>query len=267
MPRYEAVFTIKGSTVFKPSHFSHFENLLKGDPTRALKVDGNRVHLYCDACDKEAALKSAIEIAQRFCRLLSLFTGEHFSPEFNCLDNTTGQPGDSILAGLLHKWRVVTYEVTWLPQDIEKTGAACTIQDEKLDKACAYFHHALWLRNEAWRFVDPTSFDWTLLVSAAILNFYKAVALVLGHPIHMPTADKLKLDRTTRKRIEEIYELRNEQDIAHPRLGWEGAKERVTTAEAVAQEVLRSYVNALRGGVSVPVPPVKRGGRSGRRRK
>ena len=239
--------------------------MLKGDPTKALKVDGDRVLFYCDASDKEAARKSAMETIQRFCRLLSLSTGEHFSPEFKGLDNTAGQPGDSVLAGVRHRRRVVTYEVTRLPQDIETSGSACTIQDERPDKACAHFHHALWLRNEAWRFVDPRSFDWTLLISAAVLNFYKAVALVLGDPIHMPAAETLRLDRTTRRRIEKVYELWDEQDIAHPHPGWEGAKERVTDAEAVAQAVLTSYVNALRSGWSVPAPPVKRG-RSGRRR-
>jgi len=266
MPRYEAVFTIKGSTVFKPTHFSCFENVLKGDLTKALKVDGDRVFFYCDASDKDAALKSAMETTKRFCRLLSVFTGEYFSPEFKGLDNIAGQPGDSILAGLLLTSRVVTYDVEQLPQDIETSGSACTIQDKRLDKACAYFHHGLWLRNEAWRFIDPTSFDWTLLVSEAILNFYKAVALVLGHPIHMPAAEPLELDRTTRKRVEKIYELRDKRDIAHPDLGWEGTEERVADAEAVAQAVLTRYVNALRSGWSVPAPPVKRG-RSGRRRK
>ena len=225
------------------------DNLLSSRHGEELKVTKDRLFLSCDAPDKNKAYKWALSAAVRFTRLISMKTGQHFTPIFNGLDSVPGEPGQSILPPLPFRWWVDTYDPGGFPDDLAASGVACSLTDTLLDRALEYFQRGLFYRRVAWRLIHPSSPERNFTASEATLNFYKAVAVILGDDPHSTRSQALQLDKELRRRIEHLYKRRSDRDVAHPSLDLGTLDELVNTMAAsqeIARKVIDTYVNLLR---------------------
>lgn len=275
MPSYEIQYALEPAKFFAdattPARVIKSRDLRGVTPITGFQVEGPRVRIHCSASDKQAALQRATDFIEGLTRLLSMKTARYVSARFEGLDNTSGKPGDSILNGLDISWWEEDYDArNRLPADI---GSACRaishLGNPTIEPALSYYQRGVFYRRELFRLVEldlgPSQNQFYL--AEAALNFYKATAIVLGHPIHEPTKRALRLDRTQRKRVENLYDLRNRFDIAHPVLdsaALETVKAQVYHAQTIAKEVVEIAVEAAERGEVVEWPPVYKSGRQRR---
>ena len=150
-------------------------------------------------------------------------------------------------------WRVSPYNVADLPSDLDHALAAATLRNETLRKAGAYFRHALFLHQEAWRQVMPLSIHWQLLDSGAVLNYYKAVSLIVGEAgtdhDYRSRYRGLGITQELWKDTERLRKLRDDRDVAHYATGWdrlEKIERSLNFAKTTASRVLTAYAEHLR---------------------
>jgi hypothetical protein len=158
--------------------------------TRELNISGaklnicdNYIYLDIESADDQQAVERGIEIVNRFCALLSLNSGSYFTAEI--VQATTESPQQRRrvpLPQVIPLLSVTAYNLEGLAQQIDATALACSISDPILDKATAYFYHALFMANAKERVTNFLSFHANLIISEIILNYYKAVSTIIGDP-------------------------------------------------------------------------------------
>ncbi len=270
MPLYEIQYTLEPEKFFAETAAPAIQSRdLRGvAPITSFQVEGPRVVIRCCASDKQIALQRTIDFVEGLTRLLSLKTGRYVSARFKGLDSKSGGPRDSILNGLEIRWWEEGYQAhERLPGDVRSACREIShLDNPRLERALSYYQRGVFYRRELFRLVEldlgPSQDQFYL--AEATLNFYKATAIVLGDPIHEPTKRALRLNRTQRKRIEDLYNLRDRFDIAHPVLNsaaLETVKGQVVFAQTIAKEVVAMVLEAAERGVDVQWPPVSTGTR------
>jgi hypothetical protein len=256
MRRYEATFTLfppesdEATNPFKISQLA-MENLFQSETGEEFKVVSNTLRLYCDASDKEAARAWAVKTATRFACLISMKTGQYFSAVFAGLDSVPGEPGESILAPIAHRWWVETYKPECLREDVVACGASTQIRDERFHKACAYFRRGLFYRRVVWPLIHPLDPDGPFHVVEATLNFWKAITVILGDDVNGPTTQALGIDRIMRQRIAQLYHRRHNRGVAHPLLDASAIEElrsALAFSQQIAGDVIEKYSFFLQSG-------------------
>jgi len=142
-----------------------------------------------------------------------------------------------------------------LARDIAACSPSLLESHPRFEKACDYFMRGLFYSQEIYQLVDPRVSRGSFYAAEAALNFYKAIALLLGDPIHQPAFAALKYDRTMRRRIIHAYDLRHNEDVAHPSLDRNDIMNRMGVAKLLAKEILEDYRLAFAAGTSIPEPP------------
>jgi hypothetical protein len=256
MRRYEATFILlpaesaKAIDPFKISQLAT-ENLFRGGTSEELKVTSDGLRLYCDAPDKETAQAWAAKTAVRFAALISMKTGQYFSPIFRGLDSIPGESGQSILAPFVNQFWVDSYKPERLREDVPACGLAAQIQDETFHEICIYFRRGLFYRRVVWPLMHPLDPDGPFNAAEATLNFWKAVNLILGDNINGRTTQALGIDRTMRRRIERLYRRRRDCGVAHPLLDASAVKElnnALAFSQKIAGEVIEKCATFLESG-------------------
>jgi hypothetical protein len=149
---------------------------------------------------------------------------------------------------------ICQYNVARLKGHIELSATACTLSDDRLQRALSYYEHALMLFDARSRLVDPQSRYQKQLISSALLNLWKAATSIIGDPsrrsdqyqrryrsIGLPSSFKAKLD--------ELKALRDDYDVAHYSLSaesLEALERKAGFAIGVASEVILQYCDHLR---------------------
>jgi len=230
-------------------------NLLPDSRHGEMTVAGSRLIISCSAETKEDARTWASAVAARFGRLISMKIGQHFTAVFTGLDSVPGEAGQSILAPLVHSWWVETYDTKKVSDDVEASGLACSLDDPVLDRALTYFQRGLFYRRVVWRHVDPRWPDPDFTVSAATLNFCKAAAQILGNDRDGRRSHSLGVARDLRRRIQQLYNRRSTQDVAHPTLdagAIQQLRDTVYASQEIAQKVIEAYIAFRRHGGTLP---------------
>ncbi len=260
MRRYEASFEMvaeKGAEnvdVFKSGALAT-GNLLPEGRDAAMKVVANRLTVSCNADNKNGAYVWANTTAARFARLISMKTGQHFIAAFTGLDSVPGEAGQGIFNPLHVRFWVETYDVTAFPGDVESAGLATQFDDRVLDTALMYFQRGLFYYRVVWRHIDPRSPDQDFTAAAATLNFHHAVKVILGDDKNGRRSQTLGVDRTLRKRIEQLYRRRSDYGVAHPTFD-DGAihqlRKSLVESQRIAREIIEAYMKLLGEGGTLP---------------
>ena len=260
MRRYEAGFEMltekqsEAVDVFKNVALTT-TNLLPEGHRGEMKVVGKRLIVSCDADNKNDAYTWASATATRFARLISMKTGQHFIAAFTGLDSVPGEAGQSILNPLFISWWVETYESSRFPGDVQSSGATSLLDDPVLDRALTYFQRGLFYYRVVWRHIDPRSPDPDFTAAAAILNFHHAVKVILGDDGDGRRGRALGVERILRKRIQQLYNRRTHQGVAHPTLDADAIqrlRDSVYESQNIARTIIGSYIEFLRGGGTLP---------------
>ena len=140
------------------------------------------------------------------------------------LDRADGVAGEALSAPLLMFWRDVRYDVrNRLGPDIEAALLEASTEHPRIDKATDYFQRGLFYAQQIYAVegAEPDTTRGAFYATDAFNNFYKAVALLLGDPICKSIATVIGVDSLLRKRIEKIYDVRDDEGIGHPTLARE----------------------------------------------
>lgn len=244
---YEVTFHLVGST-----------ELLARLPPRcaaasgAIELQGTNLQVRVTAATEEQAQESASRLGEQFCDNLALLTGEEFSVTYSQLVDPAGR----LSSDFMFSWRELAYDPSALPSHVQQALDACTTTDDILRKAGAYFRHALFLHQEAQRDGAPVSFHSQLFTGGALLNYYKAMSIIVGEP-------RKDSDYQSRYRqfgiAGEMYQevvrvrrvLRDAADVAHYEVGWEAlerVKANIEQAKRLATSVIQAYARFLKTG-------------------
>lgn len=260
MRRYEAGFemvTEKNSEavdVFKHAALTT-ANLLSEGRRGDLKVVGNRLIVSCDADNKNDAYAWASATAARFARLISMKTGQHFVAAFTGLDSVPGESRQSIFTPLFMTVWIETYDPSRFSGDVQSSGAASRLDDPVLDSALTYFQRGLFYYRVVWRHIDLRSPDPDFTAAAAILNFHHAVKIILGDDKDGRRGRALGVKRILRRKIEQLYNRRTHQGVAHPTLDVDAIhrlRDSVSESQTIARTIIETYIEFLRGGGALP---------------
>ena len=147
---------------------------------------------------------------------------------------------------------VTAYNLEGLAQQIDAAALACSISAPILDKATAYFYHALFMANAKERVTNFLSFHANLIISEIILNYYKAVSTIIGDPSidrdYQSRYRRFGISHALWSDAERLRELRNTYDIAHYTPDLEALKNINThqrVAHITAQETIKAYTHWL----------------------
>lgn len=213
----------------------------------SLRLQDNYLTITFLANDQTAFYQGMLR-GTRFCVLLSAFQGRYYHPEFlQLLNAETGERVKTPTALPLGTFTL--YSVEQLSKDAEKALLAVT--NETLEKASAYFAHALFLRQVPLPEGYP-SFHQYHTSSQIVLNFYKATSTIFGEPgIDRDAQSRYKqfgISTEVWEEAERVRQLRNEFDIAHYTRDWKPTEElraAQNKAQTVAQRVILAYVDWL----------------------
>jgi len=269
VPSYEISYTLEPGAFFSEAAVPRFESRdLRGSaPITQFSIEGPNVLIRCSASDKLTAQRRANVFVERVARLLSLKTFRFVTVRFEGLDSTSGAFGGSILKALMVRWWEDGYDPKKrLSGDMGTACREATLTEPRLDKATAYYQAGVFYRRELFHLLklDPDTSRNEFYLVEATLNFYKTAAIVLGDPIHHATFRSLGLERRQRKRIERLYNLRDRHDVAHPNVDPAALKTvaaEVSSAQAIAGEVLERALQTVLQGQLVQWPPSERGTR------
>ncbi len=144
---------------------------------------------------------------------------------------------------------VTTYNLEALRRHIEEAARFASLADARLARALQYFEHALFLRDQRTKALDPLSRHHRHLLAAIFLNLWKAVTTIIGDP--SKDNDYQSRYRTYgfdysffQQKIERLRQLRNDYDIAHYHLSpdrLEEVQKHEGEAQSIAMEVLVRY--------------------------
>ena len=248
---YEAMFVVSGSEAVIER--------VRGLPLSSsgdVRLEGTELKVRVSAVTEVEAKATATRIAERFCDALSLWTGEHFSAQYSQLLKRPGEPGERLVESVMpDTWRIVTFRPENLAADVQRALDTSLPEDDILSKAGAYFRHALFLHQEAWRYVVPGSFHWGLLIAGAFLHYYKAVSIIVGEPgtdrDHQSRYRRFGISHELWLETEQIRKLRNAADVAHytPDLtALERVRANIEFAKSTASKVVGAYANHVVDG-------------------
>ena len=218
------------------------------------------------ASDDQSAVDHAVSLANRFCVYLTLYQSQYFKAQIrSALNESQGRAAH--IGGRLKCRSVRVFSPTYLGEDIKLAASGLSLKDPTLEKAVAYFYHALFLTYEVTEEVfghesqdapNPgrsAAFHDVLLLSGAILHHFKCAATIIGEPNDADFQSRYRKFDISEKLwcdTKKLWDIRSDWDVAHYTQGWEKL-ERLEShhqfAIETAQGVLRSYIDwRVKGG-------------------
>jgi hypothetical protein len=224
----------------------------------SLHFQDNYAFLNLTATDDAQALQRGVELVSRFCSFLSFNCGSYCSAE---LLQATTERRRLLLPKAVQLLALRTYNLSGLSSQIaDATAAANVPSNPVLDKAVAYFYHALLMSEQ--QITNPLSTHSKLMISEVILNYYKAVSTIIGDPSvdndYQSRYKRFGIPKPLWDDAERLRKLRNEHDIAHyrPDLGaLENIQQHRGFASATAQAIIKAYIRWLETAAHRPSNP------------
>jgi hypothetical protein len=172
------------------------------------------------SADSDAeALELARVQADRFVQFLGA-SGRHWMAAIPRLVESSDH-GDTPVNEAFTLSSVTTFDLAALQSRIEEAALAMATTDVRLDRAVAYFQHAMWLFQQRASLGDPFDSNSVMLMSSVVLNLWKAATSIIGDPNagdrdYQRRYRELGFDDTFfNDRIEPLRRLRNDADVAH----------------------------------------------------
>jgi hypothetical protein len=131
-----------------------------------LNIRDNYIYLQIESADDYKAVELGIGIVNRFCALLSVYNSYYCAAEI--VQGTIDQGTERrrvLLPKLISLMSLTAYNLELLGQQIDAAKSAYAVSDPLLDKAVAYFYHALLMSNERARIANFLSFHSKLIIS------------------------------------------------------------------------------------------------------
>jgi hypothetical protein len=210
----------------------------------------NQLALVLESSTAPAALEQAKMAAEKLCMLLTLGQRAYFKAQFKAVyDAHTGQP--ITLPRQLSVGGAHLYSIDYLAEDLEFAAPNVQLSDAILEKALAYFHHAMYMAEELelYTLVD---FHELLILSDIVLHFYKSISTIIGEPGVDRDAQSryrnFEIERELWDDTEKVRKLRNSYDAAHYSPGWqaiEKLQEEWDFARDVARRIITRYIRWL----------------------
>jgi len=223
-----------------------------------VRVRDNILRFQLDAADDNAAIETGIALANRFCTLLSCYDKNYFSVALVGGIQIGQKPFRNIPRPVsVTLMSVRGYGLTDLLSHITQACTASAFNDPALEKASAYFYHAVFERDQrndsiAQGTIDPGSIHAKLITAEVCLNCYKAVSTILGDASvdkdYQSRYRKFGMATQLWKDAEKLRDLRNDFDVAHYTTDWgplDAIQGQENFAIVTAQQVITDYVKWL----------------------
>jgi hypothetical protein len=206
----------------------------------------NYFHATISAMDAREALSLAQSDTESFLQALSVITGTSvFSATPISMESEAGIP---ISLRDVTMGTIAVYHLPTFKHQISSAAEFVAQSDEKLNRALAYYKHALILLDDAKNRIDHLSSTHYSAVSFCVLNLWKACAVILGDPAvsgdgYQKRYRKIGLDDDFKQRLERLKDLRDDYDVAHYSLVRQDdvLKDRLEDAIRVAAEAIQAY--------------------------
>lgn len=212
--------------------------------TVKLRLRDDYLTVTFSAEDDQSSFRQGMVIVTRFCLMLSAFQARYYHPEFLQLLNADTHQRVKIptRVGL---FSATFYDTGTLSKDAARASRALT--NQTMEKAAAYFSHALFLMETPLPQGHPSFHDYHIR-SQVVLNFYKAISTIIGEPGIDRDAQsryqQFRIPAELWREAEEVRELRNNFDIAHYTPDWKPMEELMAAqhkAQGVAHRVILLY--------------------------
>ncbi len=183
-------------------------------------LKSNHLSVYVESADVEDAYLKAEKATSRFLRFLSMNYGPRFEYRFR---GAHSPDGGGMTGAEPQGIRQVFFHPTEFAQAIDHASALSCSSDADIDRALAYFEHAMLLLEVAGRVNSgfPKSFwevqrDYQEWLKDVILYLWKAQAHLLGEGKQRDAKmDLLSLDAELRASLFALNKARNEAGVAH----------------------------------------------------
>jgi hypothetical protein len=219
-----------------------------------LVANDNFVRVFADTANANEAYAAAMELVELVCQGMAAQVGVRFSAEHLSVQDANGTPQGVERPGALKFLNAAIYNTSELQKRLETAFAWAARIDDRGRKALLYLEHGCLLSEFADTlpiFSPHASFSWAL----AFLQLYKALTTLLGEPgtdrDYQSRAGRLGLPSDFwLKRVKELYEVRNDEDVAHyslkdPHPG--AMQNRFGQAAAVFKDAFAAYMRSLPG--------------------
>lgn len=190
-------------------------------PEAGVSISDNFLRVIVQADTDAAAAERASRVCDRVLLAISRRTTQHLHARFvGASNNDENRPLHQPMMLRLGRWRM--YDLTALEAGIRTALSDCARTDDALERASAYFYHALFLADILDRERTDSfgsSFHVYYLLGEATLHFHKAVSAILGDPSsdrdYQSRFRLLGMSRDLWERAETMRKARNDHDIAH----------------------------------------------------
>jgi len=220
-------------------------------PAAKLRLHDNFLFVTLAAPTDAEAVSLAERHASRFCMGLTMKVGTYFHARLQGASRRDTQSSLQLPVYLpfgLQCW----YNLSHMRDAVTGLGMVLGADDAKLDRALSYFYHAAFLTQSLNRIEDRLSFHAYYTLTEAILNFYKAMSVIVGDPSCADKPQSLyktyNISRELWNRTNAVRRARNDMDVAHYKASPEQfgkVQEAAGEATKVATEVIQAYVSWL----------------------
>ena len=219
-------------------------------------LKANHLSVYVESPDVEDAYLKAENATSRFLRLLSM----HYGPRFEYRFRGAHSPEGGAMTGVEPQGiRQIFFHPSEIAQAIEHASALSYPSDTDLDRALAYYDHAMLLLDVANHLNSgfPKSFwevehDYQEWLKDVILYLWKAEGQILGEgKRRKKKMALLGLDADLRTSLDELGETRNKSGVAHTHQEKdkrEDLRHAMDTGRTVVKKLLTTYSTKLARG-------------------
>jgi hypothetical protein len=190
-----------------------------GDDAPALSINDNFAILTVAAESAQQAYESGQPLIERLCHAMSIQTSQRFSAVLQFIEDEAEQVSVPQPPQVLPLGTTSTYNISKLNEQFAVSFSWAQHADDRIAKALLYTEHAL-LLSEFAQSQGPLSRQAAFSRGFAFLQLFKALAAILGEKgvdrDHQRRFRELGLpDTFWKERVEPLYRVRNDDDVAH----------------------------------------------------
>lgn len=221
----------------------HFEFESRG---ARVSLHDNFMSIDVDADTPAKASSTALVLADRFVQNLTLAQRRlfQFRPIVFDREDRTTYPVPTLTTLVT----VSTYDLSSLQEAVSEAAIYAALDDPQLVSALDYLQLGLLLFTRRSALASPLFRQHGMLISAAFLNVWKALSVIVGDPStdrdYQSRYRRFGLNSDFFEKMERVRELRNDYDVAHYSLDLEHidvVERAFSEAVLVAAEAISAY--------------------------
>ena len=238
-------FSVEGGSM-KPISHSTLPLYRKEEEKISLRFDtsgvnvefnDNFVYLKFDAIDEHRAYEKAYSIMDNLALSMSLTTFRKFS--FELISGYEMYAGEAVRTVSIPQtltWGYKSYNLEQLTAQINQSIEVAFVDNDVLRKSLEYFDHAMFLDQIQTQYGIQHSDQIAYLLADMILSLNKCVTVITGEKAdkrYQTNLEQLGFKTDDwEERISSLNKIRNEWDVAHPRV----SKEKILTLRSITVE-------------------------------